>query len=217
MALKRQADLETKLRPRANQWLKRLPTLRHETVVLRELRTADAGSLLAHINQPAVGRFVAVPPASIEEFRRFIRWTQRQRRAGLHVCFGVIPAGERQPIGVIQVWSFEPSFATAEWGFALSQNWWGTGIFDTAARMALEFAFTELGVRRLEARSVDANGRGNTALCKLGAVPEGRLRNDFRTPTAVRDHVLWAILREDWQARRKARRAPHAPAALALR
>jgi len=59
-----------------------------------------------------------------------------------------------------------------------------------------------VGVERLEARAVDANVRGNTVLCKLGAVPEGRLRNAFRSGATARDHVLWSILAEEWHSSR---------------
>jgi len=198
-ALERKARLE----PARPEWQRRLPVLRDATAALRQLREADARSLTAHINHDSMGRFIATPPSTTEEFKRFIRWTHRQRRAGLHVCFGVVPTGMRDAIGVIQVWSFETSFATAEWGFALSKSVWGTGLFPAAAGMVLDFAFTVLGVKRLEARSVDGNGRGNTVLCKLGAVPEGRLRNDFRSGATVRDHIIWSILSEDWLESRR--------------
>lgn len=184
-----------------SHWRKRLPALCDDAVTLRALRASDAESLMAHINQGTIGRFIAVPPSSVEDFKRFIRWTQRQRRAGQHVCFGIVPKGSRHAIGLIQIWSVDAAFATAEWGFVLSRSLWGTGLFMTAARLALDFAFGTLGVRRLEARAADRNIRGNAVLCKLGAVPEGRLRGAFRVGALVRDHVLWSILAEEWRAR----------------
>ena len=82
-------------------------------------------------------------------------------------------------IGLFQVRQLEPDFATAEWGFALGSAFWGTGMFMDGARMVVDFAFETLGVRRLEARAAVANGRGNGALRKLGAVQEGVLRRSF--------------------------------------
>jgi len=53
-------------------------------------------------------------------------------------------------------------------------------------------------VRRLEARVSLANGRGNGALRKLGAVQEGVLRRSMATGGTHLDQALWSILKEDW-------------------
>ena len=66
----------------------------------------------------------------------------------------------------------------------------------------LGFAFETLGVHRLEARAAVRNGRGNGALRKLGAVPEGDLRQSFLRDGQYTDQILWAILDSDWQRAR---------------
>ena len=50
------------------------------------------------------------------------------------------------------------------------------------------------------------NGRGNAALLKMGAVPEGVLRKSFQRDGEYLDQVLYAILREDWLAAPSSRR-----------
>ena len=66
-------------------------------------------------------------------------------------------------------------------------------------RMVVDFAIETLGVLRLEARAAVANGRGNGALRKLGAVQEGVLRRSFLKNGQFLDQVLWSILAEDWR------------------
>jgi RimJ/RimL family protein N-acetyltransferase len=44
-----------------------------------------------------------------------------------------------------------------------------------------------------------ANGRGNGALRKLGAVQEGVLRRSFLKNGQHLDQVLWSILSEEWR------------------
>ena len=66
--------------------------------------------------------------------------------------------------------------------------------------MVVDFAVEALGVRRLEARAAVANGRGNGALRKLGAVQEGVLRRSFLRNGEYHDQVLWSVLKEDWFA-----------------
>ena len=78
--------------------------------------------------------------------------------------------------------------------------------------MVVNFAIDTLGVLRLEARAVIANGRGNGALRKIGAVQEGVLRRSFVRNGQHHDQVLWGILADDWRLQRLAhRRRGHAP------
>ena len=56
-------------------------------------------------------------------------------------------------------------------------------------------------MRRLEARAVVENGRGNGALRKIGALQEGLLRRSFLKHGTYYDQVLWAILDSDWRQR----------------
>ena len=103
---------------------------------------------------------------------------------------------------MIQFWPIEPDFSTAEWGFALGEEFWGTGLFVRSARLVLDVMFSQLGLRRLEARAVDANTFANRALEGLGATREGVLREGFHHGSVVRDHVMWSILAAEWHAQR---------------
>jgi RimJ/RimL family protein N-acetyltransferase len=66
----------------------------------------------------------------------------------------------------------------------------------------MQFGFETLGVVRLEARASVDNARGNRALQKLGAVPEGVLRKCFVAKGEYRDHVMWSMLVDDWRRER---------------
>ena len=47
-------------------------------------------------------------------------------------------------------------------------------------------------------RTAAENRRGNGALRKLGATPEGVLRRSFLWHGKYHDQVLWSILDSDW-------------------
>ena len=181
-----------------SDWRSGLPLLNGTTATLRELRLSDAPSLLAMLGTEEVARFISPPPTTVEGFEQFIQWTHNQRLAGTYVCFAVVPVGYDTAIGLFQVRQLEPGFATAEWGFAIGSGFWGTGVFLECARLVVDFAFEEIGVNRLEARSCVRNGRGNGALRKVGALQEGVLRRSFFRNGEHLDQVLWSILREDW-------------------
>jgi RimJ/RimL family protein N-acetyltransferase len=181
-----------------SDWRTGLPVLTGSQVVLRELRASDAATLFALLTTEDVARFISPPPASVDGFERFIAWTLRQRAVGSYVCYAMTLPASDTAVGIFQVRQLDPSFATAEWGFALGAAFWGTGLFPEGATLLLDLAFTTLGVHRLEARAAVQNGRGNGALRKLGAVPEGLLRKSFLCRGAFLDQVLYALLDEDW-------------------
>ena len=185
-----------------SDWKTGLPVMTGTGFTLRELRLDDAASLLAMLTTEEVSRFISPPPTTVDGFERFIMWTQRERQAGNYACFAVVPAGLTTAVGIFQVRSLEPGFATAEWGFAIGSEYWGTGVFIDGARLVLDFAFDVIGARRLEARAAVANGRGNGALRKVGAVQEGVLRRSFLRNGQYHDQVLWGILAEDWRFQR---------------
>ena len=171
--------------PSPRGWHERAPQLTDGVITLRTLRSADAPSLVAHLDDPDVAEYISPAPSSPEAFRRFIRWTQVERRRRGFTCFGIVPPGASRPAGVIQVWPIERDFSTAEWGFALGTAFWGTGLFARAASLVLDAVFTDLGVHRLEARAVDVNRRGNRVFEKLGATREraaGRFSRRRRVP-----------------------------------
>jgi ribosomal-protein-alanine N-acetyltransferase len=184
-------------------WRRELPHLEGRRITLREPRAADAPALFALLSTDDVSRFISPPPATVEGFERYITWCQRQRAAGQYVCFAIVRRGEDMPIGLIHVRALGPAFGTADWGFALGSEFWGSGIFAEAAELVLDFAFDVLGTHRLEARAALCNGRGNGALKKVGAEREGILRHAFFRNGDYVDQVLWSILHDDWKKRQQ--------------
>jgi RimJ/RimL family protein N-acetyltransferase len=175
-------------------------------VTLRPLRTGDAAFLFQALTTREGTRFISTPPTTVEGFEKFITWTARRRAAGDQACFAVVPRGADVAIGVFQLRALDAAFETAEWGFAIAPEFWGSGVFLDAALLVVSYAFQSLGVRRLEARAAVANGRGNGALLKVGAVREAVMRQSFARPADRLDQALWTILAEDW--RRPARPVP---------
>jgi RimJ/RimL family protein N-acetyltransferase len=181
-------------------WRDGLPFLTGARVTLRELRVSDAPALVAALSNELVSRFMSPPPPTVDGFKAFIRCAARQRQAGHYACFAIVPHGSNSPVGVFQVRSLEASFATAEWGFAIAPEYWGTGVFGDGARLLISFAFEVLGVHRLEARAAVKNERGNAALRRVGAVMEGVLRRSFQKNGEYLDQALWTIVRDEWPA-----------------
>ena len=180
-------------------WQRGLPTLSGHLVTLRELREDDALPLFSVLTTEEVTRFIVPPPVTIDRFERFIERSRLRRAAGASVCFAVVPRGSDTAVGLFQIRALEGAFANAQWGFAMGSRYWGTGFFVEAAHLVTEFVFDVIGAERLEARAAVANGRGNAALRKIGAVLECVLRQSFLRHGRRHDQALWTILRDDWR------------------
>jgi ribosomal-protein-alanine N-acetyltransferase len=178
-------------------WIGGVPTMGTQATTLRALLPTDAETLFSLLTTEPVGQFILPPPHSVEDFGRFIDWTQRQQEAGRHLCFGIVPPGQDTAVGVIQVRREASDCSTAEWGFVLSERFWGTGLFMASAELVLQFLFDTVGIHRLEARTIVGNARASGALKKLGAVQEGLLRGGFGRNGEYFDQILWSILAED--------------------
>jgi len=192
--------------PVQGNWRTGLPNLTGLAVSLRELRREDAASLLTMLSTPEVSRFLVPQPTTVEGFERFIESALKEREAGRGACFAIVPRGLEAAVGRIQVRSLEPGFGTAEWNVAMGSPFWGTGAFVESAGLAIDFTVDVVGAGRLEARVCVANGRGNGALRKIGAVQEGVLRRSFLRDGVYHDQVLWGILADDWRLQRQAER-----------
>jgi ribosomal-protein-alanine N-acetyltransferase len=182
-------------------WRQSCPTLHCASATLRELQRTDATTLFTLLTDDQVAHFISPPPSSPQGFEQFIDWTTAQREAGLYLCFGVIPNGMSEPVGLFQLRQLNDDWSLAEWGFIIAAPYWGTGLFPDAAQCILEFAFEMIGVHRIEARAALPNGRGHGALRKLGAVNELNLRKSFVRNGVRYDQVMWSILADEWRQR----------------
>ena len=171
-----------------------LPQLANDRVTLRELQQSDAAALYRVLRAPEVARYTWPPPPTIEAFERFIEWTWAERAAGKYLCFGIVPRGEVNAVGLFELRQLQPGFFRAELGFFLDPAWWGTGLFYEAARLMCDFAFGVLVVHRIEARASVKNTRSNAALRKIGARKEGVLRAAFVCDGTYVNQHLWAIV-----------------------
>ena len=180
-------------------WHFGLPTIRGEKATLREVNAGDAPALLAMLSSEEVAEFVSPLPRTVEGFEGFIAEAQQDRMCGNSFCFGIVPEGYEDAMGVFQVRQLEPGFGSAEWGFAIGSPFWGRGIFVEGAKAVIDFSFGVVGMQRLEARSIASNGRGNAALRKVGAFQESTLRRSFQRNGRYFDQILWSILKDDWR------------------
>jgi RimJ/RimL family protein N-acetyltransferase len=183
---------------RSIDWRRELPVLTGRTVTLREPAIQDLGALVDLLSIGDATRFGVDESVTEVAVAHFIERVAHERAAGLAFTYAITSGASRTLVGLLQVRQLDPGFEVAEWECTLAPSVRGNGMFIEAARLAGSFTFGAVGARRLEARVLLQNGRGNGALKKLGAVQEGILRRSVRRGSAYLDQALWAILKDDW-------------------
>ncbi len=178
-----------------------MPPLRGDLTTLREVAAADVYTLFTLFSDPAVTTYMAPPPPTLAKFAGFVEWSQQQRAQGRGVCYGIIPDGMTAAVGVLQVRCMDSASSDAEWGFVLSAHFWSTGVFSDAANVLVEFAFTTMQVKRLEARIALRNRRAQAAMQKFGARFESTLAESSPKGIARDPESVWILREHEWRDR----------------
>jgi ribosomal-protein-alanine N-acetyltransferase len=135
---------------------------------LREVDVCDAPALTALFQLPEVSKHLDPPPATVEDFGSWIALSQSRRLENRAACFTVLDA-DNHVVGLFMALRFE-DHERAEIGFAMSPQLWGTGAFQKAATIYLDFLFTQWGVKTLVGKTQVRNARAMGAMRKLGAI-----------------------------------------------
>jgi len=167
----------------------------NDTIRLSLVTPHDAAELIAaHI---ASRDYHAPWTTSFTDQAGFDAWfskTQSDR------CVGLI-ARYLQNNGIVGVINFteivQGSFQSAYTGFAGMVAFARRGLMTAALKAAVDYAFTELDLHRLEANIQPQNARSIALVRRVGFRKEGYSPHYLQIDGAWRDHERWAITRED--------------------
>jgi RimJ/RimL family protein N-acetyltransferase len=171
-----------------------LPVLTQDDVCLREVCAADAAALVALFARPEVSAHLSPPPANVEAFHGWIDLSHARRIEGRAACYTLLTGSNQDVSGLFMALRRE-SAGEAELGFAMAPHLWGTGVFMRAARIYLNFLFTEWGVTRLVGHTLKRNERGVGAMKKLGATVIDTVDKKGEP------EFVWTITAAEWRAR----------------
>lgn len=172
-------------------------------------RLRDAGAFLAAVraSRRLHGAWVRAPLTSAG-FRAYVARfgvrAQRNPRAATHAGVLVRHVDDDAIVGVFNFSEIvRGSFHSAYLGYYAFAPHAGTGHMADGLALALLFAFRTLKLHRVEVNVQPRNKRSHALVLGAGFVREGFSRRYLRIAGRWRDHVRYAILAEDWRARRK--------------
>ena len=171
-----------------------LPTLRHGQVSLREVRVEDAGALAALFAEPLVAAHLSLLPTTREAFVDWAHLSHVRRLEGRAACYSV--GVEGAVVGLFIASRVSASADSAEAGFALAPDHWGTGLFPTAATLFISSLFGRWGLAQVTVRTMVRNYRAIGAMRKLGAEVIDDRRHGAET------EFVWAIAQGAWPPKR---------------
>jgi [ribosomal protein S5]-alanine N-acetyltransferase len=168
---------------------------------LRQLELADAEALLDLL----VGERAFLDPW--EPARGDAFFTLEVQRRGIAklregedvVDFGIFLAAGDELVGRIQLTGISRApFENAFLGYFVAERHNGRGYATEAVRQAVDFAFGDLGLHRVQAAVVPRNVASGRVLEKAGFREEGLALRYLQIAGVWEDHKLYAITAEEW-------------------
>jgi ribosomal-protein-alanine N-acetyltransferase len=174
------------------------------SIVLRPPRRRDyqEWSALRRRNQNILrAREPQWPPDALTRryYRRYVREYRLAARYALGYGFLVFRADNSQLMGGVHLTQIRRGAAQmGTLGYWLGEEFQGHGYMREAVALVCDFAFTELGLHRLEAACMLDNAASQTVLTVNGFAHEGRAKNYLQINGHWVDHELFGLGSEDW-------------------
>ncbi|MEO8676602.1 MAG: GNAT family N-acetyltransferase [Casimicrobiaceae bacterium] len=179
-------------------------------ICLPRRRDADAFLAAVRASKRLHGAWVRAPQAVAgfhDYVARFGLRTRRDPHTATHAGLLVRRIDDDTIVGVFNFSEIvRGSFHSAYLGYYAFAPHAGSGHMAEGLALALKFAFRTLRLHRVEVNVQPRNARSHALVLGAGFVREGFSRRYLRIAGRWRDHVRYAILAEDWRARRKQRR-----------
>ena len=177
--------------------LRPAPTRRGPRVALQVPQTRDRAEFLALVRgSRAFHRGWTTPPRTPAAFARYRTACARPDYAGLLVRRHEDDA----LVGAIQISQIVRGlFQSAYLGFWVGAPFARQGLMHEALDLALDFAFRQLRLHRVEANVQPTNGASLALVQRLGFRREGYSPRYLKIAGRWRDHERWALLAEEWR------------------
>ena len=133
-------------------------------------------------------------------FRRRVRAYDREWQQSTGYSFLVLRRQDDTVLGGITLTNLRRGVAQSiSLGYWIGSRHARQGYMTEGLRAALEFCFDDLGLHRVEAACLPNNQASKGLLIRSGFREEGYARQFLRINGRWQDHVLFAILRDDWR------------------
>ncbi len=174
----------------------RTRVLRGERFQLVPLKVSDIDEdYLGWLDDPEVTRFLEVrhQPQTLISVTKFVRSFYGSVEKYI---WKIVPNDAQTHIGTCTLYNINRHHDTAEIGLMIGdRRYWGSGASADAISILSDFAFADLGLRRLTGGSYSKNRGMNFTYRRLGFTLEGKMRMAVRvTGDEFSDVYRWGLL-----------------------
>ncbi len=172
------------------------PTLRTHRLLLRPFNEGDKDAIFRIFSNPRVMRYWDGPAwASAAQADRFVVVSRKIEDEGSGARLAVTQAANGQLLGQCSLFSWNPTYRSAEVGYCFDDAVWGQGYATEALGALLQWAFDTLNLNRVQAALDTRNPASARVLEKLGFLREGTHLEDCIVNGEVSDSWVYGLLR----------------------
>ncbi len=174
-------------------------TITGERVTLREFEPGDLDPSMAIVGDDAVTRTLSFDSRTRDEQAARLADDIARARGSPRTDYylTIVRSDGGRLIGFMRLGLL--AHRAGELGYALRRDCWGQGYAREAAGLMLDFAFSTVGLHRVQAACGPDNAPSRALLERLGFQCEGRMRDHVFTNGAWRDSLLYALLEDEWR------------------
>jgi RimJ/RimL family protein N-acetyltransferase len=174
--------------------------LENEVVLLRPLSVNDFDNILPFsLQEPELWKYSLIPGNGEENLKKYFDLALSSRQHKTSYTFIVFDKRTNEYAGMTRFYDIQTEHNTAQLGYTwYGSKFQGTGLNKSCKYLMLQFAFSEIGLDRVEFRADNNNERSISAMKSLGCTVEGILRSNCSSPTGRRDSIVLSILKDEW-------------------
>jgi [ribosomal protein S5]-alanine N-acetyltransferase len=165
--------------------------LQTERLILREYGPDDFYAVHAYASDPRVAKFVEWGPNQPQDTREFLDACLRDQRTLPRTTYTLaLTEAGGAPFGSVAL--FARRADAAAMGYVVRPDHWSQGYASEAAAAILHYAFSTLGLHRVQATCRPENLASARVLEKIGMVREDLLRDHIQIRGQWHDSLLYA-------------------------
>jgi RimJ/RimL family protein N-acetyltransferase len=172
------------------------PPLSTTSLALRPWRAADLPAVVAACQDPSIARFAAAVPCPYGEAdaRAWLGAQEPARRRGARLELAIVEPRADELLGALALSSVEHVHGRAMVSFWVAPQARGQAVAARALRLLAGWAFSSLGLTRLELFIEPDNAASLRVAQRCGFVREGLLRSRWVSKGRRRDSVVYGLL-----------------------
>jgi RimJ/RimL family protein N-acetyltransferase len=194
--------LATDDREPKGQWLD-VPVLEADGLRLRRWRESDVPRIVEACSDPRTQTWLGRMPDPYDESAA-LAWLEHQREnqaTGSSVDWAVVDPADDLALGAINFFNYQPE-VECEIGYWTHPDARGRGVMTRAMARLVDYAFEDLGVRRVMAGAAVDNTASRHVIEASGLTAWGTERCGTTIRTGPADCVFYDVLVEEWRRAR---------------